>query len=130
MSLIVNKNSTNKLSVTLNEKLNFTGTTILLYLKNNQTHQEKIVKMTGDTSPNPIRINQYYVNEVIPANEDLFNASINLEVGTYDYIFYSTFNTGLTTNGGAPMETGMLTVKGPTTSNVIFTGSSQIKIFK
>lgn len=130
MSLIINKNSLNTLSVTLNEKLNYTGTTILLYLKNNQTNAEKIVKMTGDTSSNPVRLNQYEVLETTLANEDLFNSSIYLDVGTYDYVFYSTFQTGLTTNGGAPVESGLLTVKGSTTSNNIFTGGSQTVIFK
>lgn len=130
MSLIVQKNQVNKLAVTVTEKTNFDNVNYIMSLYSNEDIDTKIVKFTGDTSTNPTRINYFNLFEVPLVDEDLLNARINLNVGTYDYIIYATFSTGNTLNGASPVESGMLTVKGPITSDVVFSGSSNIVTFK
>ncbi len=124
MSLLIEKNQTNKLSVTVSEKTLSVNPYYIMNLFSKDRISNKIVRFTGDTSSNPIRINQFNLKECPLIDEDLFNASINLEPGTYDYVIYATFNTGLTINGGSPVESGLLTVNGPINTNPVFNNGS------
>ncbi len=124
MSLIVEKNQTNKLSVTVTEKTTLDNPFYIMNLFSKDRISNKIVRFTGDTSTNTVRINQFNLTECPLISEDLFNASIYLEVGTYDYIIYETLSSGLTISGGSPVESGLLTVTGPITTNPVFNNGS------
>ena len=128
--LIVQKNQNNKLVVTVTEKTTSSNPFYIMKLFSNDNFSDKIVRFTGDTSVNTARWNEFYLDEVTLVNEDLYNAKANLNAGTYDFIIYATYATGLTTNGGTPVQSGMLKVKDVVAEDVVFSGKNTIVTFK
>ena len=131
--LIVNKNQVNKLYVTVSEKTTISGATYLMNLYSNDNHDSKVVRFTGDTSNNPVRINIFELTEVDSTSENLEIGWINLmSASTYDYTIYETsVPTGTTISGLNVVEVGLLKVNGNTSVvQSTFTNSNDIITFE
>lgn len=106
---------------TLKEKTTFplSATTYILQLNGKELHDETLLFLTGDTSPNVDRYNYFPIN-LTP---------YNLVVGQYDYTVYQ--NTGNTLSTSAltindVVETGLATIYGTAQSpKPVYTATGQ-----
>ncbi|MCP4761434.1 MAG: hypothetical protein GY870_06605 [archaeon] len=106
--------------MTLKEKTTFQVPYYLMKLISDDNLQEKVVRISNDTtlidsSLNLDRYNQFEIEEVAEVDEDLGNGKINLSAGmTYDYQVYQTLATTGTTIGSWDIivETGTIKVNG------------------
>ena len=92
--IYITKNKWNELNMTLKEKTTFPTPYYLMKLTSDDNLQQKVVRISNgttliDSSLNLDRYNQYEIEEVDEADEDLGNGKINLQAGmTYDYQVY------------------------------------------
>jgi hypothetical protein len=126
--LKINKNALNALYVTVTENTTISDAKYLMQLFSNDNHTDKVVRFTGDTSNNPARWNIFYLRE--DSSEDLENAVISLDAGTYDYSIYETSGTtGTTITGLTRVESGLLEVDGTGTTRTTFNDENGIITF-
>lgn len=85
--IYINKYETNQLVFTLNEKRILDNSNFILQLYSNNNKDSDLFWLTGDTSPNQNRWNQFTISA---------STLSNLEAGTYDYFCLET--TGATLN--------------------------------
>ena len=104
----ITKNQTNNVVLTLNEKTTISNANYLLELFSNQNHDSKVVRLSGDTSTNLDRYNQFPIVET--STDDLDNGQISLLEGTYDYFAYETTGSTLSLSGASIIESGKLIV--------------------
>jgi len=117
------KNQSNNVVLTLNEKTTISDANYLLELFSNQNHDSKVVRLTGDTSANIIRYNEFPVVE--NASEDLDNGIIELEAGTYDYFVWQSSASTLSLSAATSIvESGKCVVIGTGTTSTTFTDSN------
>lgn len=129
--LKITKNQANNLIVTVTEKTTITPAYYLLSLYSNDNMSTKVVRLTGNTSPNIVRYDKFVLSEVPLNQENLETAKINLNPGTYDYIFYATTgSTGTTITNAEVTETGLLKVLGSSSAQTIYTSSKNIITFE
>ncbi len=104
-------NQPNKVIFTLNEKKTLSDPNYLMEIFSKQTHDSKIIRLSGDTSINPTRFNEFIIEE--SQTEDLNAAIVTLIPGEYNYFIYET--TGLTLSISAAtsiLESGLVKVVG------------------
>lgn len=108
--ILITKNTTNNIILTLAEKTTLTNVVYLFEIINNASSEVKCF-IAEDISPNPIRYNEFDLIE--NATEDLLNGTFELELsGFYKYNIYEQTSTTnldptLATN---LIETGKLNV--------------------
>lgn len=125
------KNTINNIFVTVTEKTTVSPANYLMSLYSNDNHSTKVIRFSGDSSTNPVRWNQFIIEEVPLASENLEEAKVNLiQGGTYDYVIYETTGTtGTSIVNLTSVESGLLRVSGAT-SSTIYNNSNQIITFK
>lgn len=108
--ILITKNTTNNIILTLAEKTTLTNVVYLFEIINNASSEVKCF-IAEDISPNPIRYNEF--NLIENTTEDLLNGTFELELsGFYKYNIYEQTSTTnldptLATN---LIETGKLNV--------------------
>jgi hypothetical protein len=112
------KGSINVCVFTLNEKTTFTDAKYLLELYSNDDRGTKVLKLGTELSSDIIRFNQFNIEE--SDTEDLINAVISLNVGTYDYKVYETESDLITLVDANVVETGKLVVTGEETESTTY----------
>ena len=120
--------------MTLKEKTTFPTPYYLMKLTSDDNLQQKVVRISNgttliDSSLNLDRYNQFEIEEVDEADEDLGNGKINLQAGmTYDYQVYETILSTGTTIGSwdSVVESGTLKVKSTTPSTQTYNNSNTI----
>lgn len=132
MSLTIQKNQINNIFVTVTEKTTVSPAHYLMSLYSNDNHSTKVIRFSGDNSVNSVRWNQFTIEEVPLASENLEQAKVNLiQGGTYDYVIYQTTGTtGTSIVNLTSVESGLLRVSGGTQSSSIYNNSNQIITFK
>ena len=130
--LNVQKGQSNNLYVTVTEKTTLDPAYYLLALRSKDDMSTKVVRLTGNTSPNTERYDKFVLTETTVVLEDLENAKINLLAGgQYDYTFYQTSSlTGTSIQGAGIVERGLLKVSDPTSTSSTITSSRQIITFE
>jgi len=117
--ILINKGATNSVALTLNEKLTSTASNIFIQFYSNQDRDSKLMWLNTDVSPDPVRWNQYEIEET--TNEDLNDQKISLDVTTYDYFVYETAATALSiASASNVLESGKVTVIGTSSEASIF----------
>ncbi len=130
--ILINKNTSNTVVLTLSEKTTLTNAVYLFEVINDQSSEVKCF-IAEDISPNPVRYNEF--NFIENTTEDLLNGTFELELtGDYTYNVYEQTSTtnldpALATN---KIETGKLQVpdntaeitqyNGNQTQTVVFNG--------
>lgn len=130
--IVVNKNSTNNVILTLSEKTTLENVVYLFEVINDQSGEAKYF-IAEDVSPNPVRFNEF--NLIENATENLLNGTFELQLtGFYTYNIYEQISTTnldplLATN---LVETGKLEVpdnsseltqyNGNQTQTIVFNG--------
>jgi hypothetical protein len=89
--IYINKYETNQLVFTLNEKRILDNSNFILQLYSNNNKESDLFYLSGDTSPNPNRWNQFVLSA---------STLTNLEAGTYDYFCLETTGTTLNISQG------------------------------
>jgi hypothetical protein len=132
MSLIIKKNQKNNIFVTVTEKTTVSPAHYLMSLYSNDNHSTKVIRLSGDTSVNTVRWNQFVIEEVPVADEEYEEAKINLiQGGTYDYVIWQTTEaTGTSINNLTSVESGLLRVSSGPISAITYNNSNQIITFK
>lgn len=108
--ILITKNTTNNIILTLAEKTTLTNVVYLFEIINNASSEVKCF-IAEDISPNPIRYNEF--NLIENTTEDLLNGTFELELsGFYKYNIYEQTSTtnldpAIATN---LIETGKLNV--------------------
>lgn len=121
--IIINKDTINTVPFTLNEKTTLTGNTLsyLLELYNNANDTTKVLRLSGDTSTNPTRWNEYTITET-GTTENLNLAIVTLEAGTYDYYVWETSASTLSLSAATSIvESGKCKVIGSATTYNTYT---------
>jgi hypothetical protein len=131
--LYINKNSTNELFFTLNEKTTIPSANYFLQLKSNNSTSSKnlLLEYSANTSTNIERYDKFEIQEVEEQNEDLLDRKINLEIGSYDYYVWQS-PSGNTQFSAVTsiVESGKVVVEGEeNTGTTFFTDSRQIIYF-
>lgn len=117
------KNQTNNIVFTLDEKTTISNVNYLLELFSNQNHDSKVVRLTGETSANIKRYNQFPITESTTDNLNI--GQINLNAGTYDYYVWQTSATTLALSSATSIiESGKCVVIGSATTEVTFTNNN------
>lgn len=122
----IQKNQSNSVPFTLNEKTTLTGSslTYLLELYSNQNNTTKVLRLSGDTSSNPTRWNEYTIIET-GGTESLGSAIVSLEAGTYDYYVWQTTASTLSLSAATSIvESGKCKVKGTGTTYTTFNNTT------
>jgi len=104
----INRGEVNRVFLTLNEKIVFTGGTFTMTLVSNEdVNIVKAMPLNIDLSLNEDRYNLYDITENV--NEDLNNQIISLENSSYDYRVYN--NSGSTLEDSSVIiESGLVLV--------------------
>jgi hypothetical protein len=104
--LRIKKYDTNDLILTLNEKRLLNTSNFVINFYSNSNKVNNLFFLSGDTSSNPNRWNEYPFNYPI------------LDIGTYDYVVYETTGTTLTISAttGNICESGKAVVIGTGTT--------------
>lgn len=87
----ITKNQSNSVPFTLNENTTLSGSslTYLLELYSNDNNKNTVLRLSGDTSSNPNRWNEFTIIET-GTTENLGQAIVSLEAGDYDYFVWQT----------------------------------------
>lgn len=124
----IQKSASNLLTFTLNEKTTLTDAKYLLELYSGEQNITKVARLSGDTSLNLNRYNQFTLVET--SNEDLDTLHVSLLVGQYDYFIWQTSATTLnTTDALSVVESGKLIVLGTDETLPTLENNNQIHIF-
>ena len=127
--LKINKNTTNSLVFTLNEKVTLENPNFLLELYSNQNHDSTVMRLSGDTSTNVIRYNEFNITET--TTSDLENMVVNLDEGTYDYYVWETSGSTLELSGATSIvESGKVVVKGSGSTQTTFENNDKEYTFE
>lgn len=126
--LTINKDELNVLYTTCTENTTISDAKYLMQLTSNDNHTSKVVRFTGDSSTNPARWNIFYLRE--DDTEDLENAVVSLDVGSYDYDIYQTSaTTGTSIVDLVRVESGLMLVDGTGTTRTTYNDENGIKTF-
>ena len=119
------QNQSNTTIFTLTEKTSIINANYLLKVFSNQNHDYKIMRLSGDTSANLARYNQF---DIVESNSENLNAGIiSLIPGTYDYFVYETSGATLSLTGATIVESGKMKVSGTgTTSSTFINNNNEI----
>jgi len=117
--IYINKNQSNELVFTLNEKREYSNSNFILnlYSNANKTNQDIFLANSADTSTNTTRWNQWEYTE-----------NNILQAGTFDYSVYETTGNTLTAITGLNMvESGKCVVVGSGTTIPTINNNNQIE---
>jgi hypothetical protein len=109
---------------TLNENTTIPNANYILNLFSNQNHDNNLFWLTGDTSPNINRWNEYQWTSAI---------SNGLIAGTYDYFVYQTSGSTLSLSGMTTediVESGLATVIGTNPTQTTYNNPVQEYTFE
>jgi len=121
--ILINKNSTNNVVLTLAEKTTLTNVIYLFEVTNDASAEVKCF-IADDISPNPVRYNEF--NLIENTTEDLLNGVFELVLsGYYTYnVYEQTSSTNLNPTLAANLiETGKLNVVDNTTATTQYNGN-------
>jgi len=87
-----------------------------------QNHDSKVLRLSGDTSLNTIRYNEFLITE--SSTEDLDNGIISLGAGEYNYFVWQSSASTLSLSAATSIvESGLLTIVGTGTTEYSYTGT-------
>lgn len=119
--ILINKNSTNEVVLTLSEKTSITSPTYLFEFTNDSTKQTKVF-ISADYSNNKERFNVFNIIET--ATEVPLTGRVSLTIGDWKYNIYQQASTTnlVVANASGLVENGRVEVKGIETDLNEFTG--------
>lgn len=119
--ILINKNSSNEVVLTLSEKTSITSPTYLFEFTNDSTKQTKVF-ISADYSNNKERFNVFNIIET--ATEVPLTGRVSLTVGDWKYKIYQQASTTnlVVANASGLVENGRVEVKGTETNINEFTG--------
>jgi hypothetical protein len=120
------KNQVNQIFVTLTELSTISSPYYICSLLSNNTRETKNFRFSTNLSPNKYRWDIFNIELVSAANlEDLEDAKVFLQSGTYDYVIYETSaTTGTSIALQNKVETGLLIVEQELTANTVYTSNT------
>ena len=119
--ILINKNSSNEVVLTLSEKTSITSPTYLFEFTNDSTKQTKVF-ISADLSINKERYNEFNIIET--STEVPLTGRVSLTVGDWKYKIYQQASTTnlVVANASGLVENGRVEVKGTETNINEFTG--------
>lgn len=115
MTIYIKKDSTNNCTFTLFESTTIDDARYIIQFESKALNTSKIMWLKFDVSPTPERYNQYIIQEVPLAEENLDEQKINLNEGGYTYFVWQTISENLDLSDAQKIiESGMVHVVGET----------------
>lgn len=125
----ITKGATNSCVFTLTEKTTLSNADYIIRFFSNQNHDNKLMFLNNDISPNKTRYNLFEIEET--TNENLNNQKIELEETTYDYFIYETISATLSLDyAGDIVESGKVKVIGAGTASYTYNNQQQEYTFE
>ena len=116
------KNQSNTAIFTLQEKTTIVDALYYIEVYSNQNHDSKVMTLSGDSSANIARYNQFDIIE--NDTEDLTGGTISLIAGTYDYFVWQSASAPFDKLKSSIVESGKMNVTGTGTTSTTFTDNN------
>lgn len=110
MTNYITRGEYNELNFTLNESITLLSPNIILDIEDKVDYNHKYILLDDDYSYNTARFNQYIIEEVDQADEDLAQSKIYLEVGQYNFYVWQCTGTTISTITDSIIESGQFKV--------------------
>lgn len=112
MTIYIDKNDSNTCIFTLNESVTISNPNFILQIESKVNLKSKIMWLNNDISLNPMRYNEFIINEVNKIDEDLEDMKVFLNEPSYNWYVWQTESTNLSLSDATSIiESGKIIVK-------------------